>query len=134
VLNEGSLVWDGPAGDVDWTETSALPRALSGWFSEVPLWVDLRRLRTPAELSLGNPLFLDAVATLAAPLHGEAKDALVGEDVRLHRRASRLTSSSAIRAGPRGGQPALVAPWPICRGSNGIYGLPHVVAGSPDGR
>ncbi len=37
-----------------------------------------------------NSQFRSAVADLAAPMHGVAKDELEGEDIRQHRRARRL--------------------------------------------
>jgi hypothetical protein len=85
-LTEGSIAWDQARGDFDWEKTDALPPELAGKFSTEPLYVDLRWARTAEDLSLRNPQFLDAVATLAAPLHGKPKDILTGEDVRWHRR------------------------------------------------
>ncbi|MFD7307128.1 hypothetical protein [Promicromonospora sp. NPDC059942] len=85
VRTGGEIVWDDAAGDFDWDRTTALPRALRGWFAEEPQWVDLEV--PPGRLSLRDSVFLDAVATLAAPLHGRAKDDLLGEDVAQHRRA-----------------------------------------------
>src|SRR4051794_6060078 len=40
VLSDGEIVWDSAAGDFDWEHTTALPRSLSRWFTEEPLWVD----------------------------------------------------------------------------------------------
>ena len=85
VRTAGEIVWDPAAGDFDWERTTALPRALSGWFTEEPQWVDLPS--GSGGLSLRDPAFQDAVATLAASLHGRPKEDLLGEDVRQHRSA-----------------------------------------------
>lgn len=84
----GEIVWDHAAGDFDWARTTALPAALRGWFTDEPLWIDLSGARQAA--SLADPVFKDAIATLAATLHGRSKDDLLGEDVRQHRRARRF--------------------------------------------
>ena len=42
-----------------------------------------------------DPRFREAVADVAAPLHGRAKDDLIGEDVRQHRRTVRLVRGAA---------------------------------------
>lgn len=88
VRTGGNIVWDSAAEDFDWAETTALPPALSGWFTEEPQWIDLEVRRD--QLSLRDSTFLDAIATLAAPLHGRPKEELLGEDVQQHRRAQRF--------------------------------------------
>ncbi len=94
VLTDGELAWDDDANDFDWTRTDALPRTLSRCFPEEPRWIDLRWARDEENLSLRNPRFRDALAELAAPLHGRPKDELIGEDVRQHRRAVRLARAA----------------------------------------
>ena len=89
-LSDGELVWDEAAGDFDWERTSALPETLRGAFAEEPRWVDLRWARTASDLSLSHAQFRDAVAELAAPLHGVPKDELASEEVVQHRRTVRL--------------------------------------------
>ena len=89
-LTEGELEWDAARGDFDWARTTSLPRALEGVFVEEPRWADLRWARSAVRLSLRDVAFRDSVADLAAPLHGRAKDELLGDDVRLHRQARRL--------------------------------------------
>jgi len=94
VLTDGEVVWDAGAKDFDWSRTSALPETLRGVFAEEPRHLDLRWARTGEHLSLSHPRFRDCVAELAAPLHHRAKDELVGEDVREHRRTVRLTRAT----------------------------------------
>jgi WD40 repeat protein len=68
-------------------------------FPEEPLYLDLRWAHKQAHLSLSHPGFRDAVADLAAALRGCAKDAIIGEDVRQHRRTLRIAwSATAILA------------------------------------
>jgi WD40 repeat protein len=86
VLTGGEIAWDPKARDFDWTKTTALPPNLAGVYEEMPLFSDLRWAQGLEDLSLRHPQFLDEVANLAATLHGREKDAMVGEDVRQHRR------------------------------------------------
>jgi WD40 repeat protein len=88
-LTDGELVWDSSTSDFDWATTTALPAVLRGVFTEEPRFIDLRWARAEQQLSLAHPRFRDCVADLAAPLHGRAKDELIGEDVRQHRRTRR---------------------------------------------
>src|SRR4051812_2421951 len=88
VLTAGELLWEGD--DVDWSTTTSLPPALGEAFSEEPRYVDLRWARSDAQVAPRDARFRNAVADLAAPLHGRSKDDLLGEDVRQHRRALRL--------------------------------------------
>ncbi|MFI9781174.1 toll/interleukin-1 receptor domain-containing protein [Streptomyces sp. NPDC051956] len=83
------MAWDADLGDFDWQRTTALPRCLKGRFRQEPNAVLLGRARTKPELSLRDPEFRTAVATLAAPLRGVPKDRLIGEDVRQYRRTRR---------------------------------------------
>jgi WD40 repeat protein len=84
-VTEGTVAWDEAANDFDWHRTTALPEQLSGWFTAEPLWVDLTWARRET-LSLRHTRFRDAVATLAATVHGMPKEDLEGQDVRRHRR------------------------------------------------
>ncbi|MER6406252.1 toll/interleukin-1 receptor domain-containing protein [Streptomyces viridosporus] len=87
-LSDGRIVWDQTAGDFDWGRTTALPPGLRGAFETEPLWVDLRPFRDTDDRSMAPGTdFRDKVVTLAAPLHGLAKDALDSEDLRMQRRA-----------------------------------------------
>jgi WD40 repeat protein len=86
VLTDGAISWDDTMGDFDWEKTTALPTSLRGAFTQEPRWIDLSWARTAEHVSLKNVTFQNQVADLAAPLHGRAKDDLVGEDVRQHQR------------------------------------------------
>ncbi|XVU28234.1 TIR domain-containing protein [Actinoplanes sp. CA-054009] len=95
VVTDGEWDWDEARGD--FTEgSSAVPPALRGVFSEEPFFLDLRWARGTEHLSLRHSRFRDAIAQLAAPMHGVSKDELEGEDVRQHRRARRLLSGAAV--------------------------------------
>lgn len=85
ILTEGELIWDDSIKNFDWDKTTSLPGKLKNWFKDEPLYLDFRWARTTEDLSLRNPLFLDKIATLAAPLHGKSKNDLIGEDVRSYR-------------------------------------------------
>lgn len=93
-ISAGTVRWDGAAADFDWTHTSALPRAVSGLLDDEPRIVDLSWARVAREQELGSERFREALADLAAPLHGRPKDELLGEDVRQHRRTIRLARAA----------------------------------------
>jgi WD40 repeat protein len=93
-LTDGQIHWAGT--DFDWCRTDAVPRLLSGVFSDEPLWVDLRKLRpaSTSETSAGPPPRLgDIVAEFAAPIHGRDKDTMVGEHLSRQRRTRRLVQA-----------------------------------------
>ena len=94
VLTDGDLHWDEERPGFDWETTTAVPRVLDGVFAEEPRWTDLRWARTREQLSLRDPRFREAVADIAAPLHGRQKDELIGEEIRQHRRTVRLAASA----------------------------------------
>jgi WD40 repeat protein len=94
VLTDGALEWDRSSAAFDPSRTNALPEPLMRAFAEEPLYLDLRWARGENELSLKHPGFLQAVAELAASMHGRSKEELVGEDIRLHRRTRRLARSA----------------------------------------
>ena len=93
VLTDGEWQWDSEAADFT-AESTAVPAALRGVFAEEPLFLDLRWARDDLHLSLQHVRFRDAIAQLAAPMHGMSKDDLEGEDVRQHRRARRLSATA----------------------------------------
>lgn len=96
VLTEGELRWSEEQVDFDWSITDAVPRQLAGRFTDQPLYLDLRWARDDTDLSLHNPRFLDAIAQIAAPMHGRSKDELVGEDVRQHKRTRVVVRSVGL--------------------------------------
>ncbi len=99
VLTGGAMVWDRAAGAFDPSSTTALPAMLMRTFPEEPLYLDLRWTHSQADLSLRHPGFRDAVAELAAGLRGCAKDEIIGEDIRQHRRTLHIAwSAGAILA------------------------------------
>jgi WD40 repeat protein len=85
VLTEGELFWV-PGHGVDRTRTNALPEPLYDAFDGEPRYVDLRWARTDGQPGQRDTRFRDALADLAAPLHGRSKDEMLGEEVRQHKR------------------------------------------------
>ncbi|HEX8115165.1 MAG TPA: toll/interleukin-1 receptor domain-containing protein [Kofleriaceae bacterium] len=113
VLTDGELKWEG--ADFDWSQTTSLPRlldfpelageaplSLEQRFGSEPGWVDMKALRDQAlrdaaSVSLGNLAFREAVAALAAPLHGKRKPDLLDEDqdnARRSRRTRRIVTAA----------------------------------------
>jgi WD40 repeat protein len=103
ILTGGELVWDDKNHDFDWDRTDALPRCLRGRFAGEPLWVDFRWARLEQNLTLKHEAFRDAVATVAAELHGMSKRDLVGEDLRQYRKFVRAKRIAMV------GGPVLLA-------------------------
>jgi WD40 repeat protein len=95
VVTDGEWAWDAARGDFA-EDSTAVPAALRGVFTEEPFFLDLRWARGSEHLSLHHSRFRDAIAQLAAPMHGLSKDELEGEDVRQHRRAKRLRSGAVV--------------------------------------
>lgn len=88
VATSDRLRWDKQAGD--WAEGAPVPPSLRGAFRTEPLWADLtgvhadrRGVRVPDE----------DLASMAAPLRGVDRDALIGEHLRQHRRTMRVVRS-----------------------------------------
>jgi WD40 repeat protein len=86
-LTVGAWDWDSAAGRLI---GDAVPERLAAAIAEEPRHLDLRWAHDEADLDLRNSGFRSAIADLAAPMHGVAKDELEGEDIRQHRRARRL--------------------------------------------
>ncbi len=80
VVTDGTWEWDGAAGDFTPAST-AVPEALRGALVAEPRHLDVRWARSETDLDLRNSQFRSAVADLAAPMHGVAKDELEGEDI-----------------------------------------------------
>src|SRR4051794_17376332 len=95
VVTDGEWAWDETLGDFS-EDSTAVPAALRGVFAEEPIFLDLRWARGREQLTLQHSRFRDAIAQLAAPMHGVSKDELEGEDVRQHRRARRLRLGAAV--------------------------------------
>ena len=94
-LTDGEICWDESRNDFDWTRTTALPSAFAGRFPDgEPLWVDLRPY-SYAKPTLDDPNFQDAVATLAATIHGKSKSDLFGEELRQQRKFARVRNAVA---------------------------------------
>ncbi len=96
VVADGSIGWDEANGDFGWSATDCLPGALKGQFKDVPTWLDLRPFERKA-VTLRDPAFLDAVATLSSSLTGKDKATLTGEDRR--KQKTRLALATAAIAG-----------------------------------
>ncbi len=101
VQTSGEIAWDGDADDFDMEASTSVPEGLRGVYSgqgSEPLWLDLRWAAHPhdEDLDLRHTRFRDAIATLAAPIHGKPKDELEGEDVRQHRRLVRLRRAAIV--------------------------------------
>ena len=94
VVTDGHWQWDEATGDFT-GDSDAVPPALHGVFGDEPRHLDLRWAHDEKQLDLNNGRFRNAVAEVAAPLHGRSKDEIEGEDVRQHRRTVRTAWSAA---------------------------------------
>ncbi len=90
VLTDGEIEWDAARADFDPIRSTALPPVLFGRFTDEPRYLDLRWARREDQLDPRHGRFRTAVAQLAAPMHGVARDELESEDLRQHRRTLRL--------------------------------------------
>ena len=93
VLTSGTMIWD-PDKNAFSDDSDAAPEALRALLESEPRYVDLAWAATEPDLTLSNPRFREAVADVAAPLHGVSKDQLIGEDIRQHKRSVRLRRSA----------------------------------------
>ena len=93
VLADGTCLWDMDVND--WAaDATAVPEALRGAFDAEPRWVDATwTADQPLERRDGR--LVDLLAELAAPVQGTTKDAIVGEELRQHRRTVRTAVSAA---------------------------------------
>ena len=97
VLTSGEVAWDDAAKDFDYEQSTAVNEAMRGIYAgqeSEPLYLDLRWTKEipggEKDLDLHNARFRSDIATLAAPIHGKAKDELEGEDIRQFKLARRL--------------------------------------------
>lgn len=89
VLTDGSIVWSDATANFDWSRTDAVPNTTDAYFKQEPTWLDLTWIRKE-QLSIRDPRFLDAIASLSAAIRNIDKDALIGQDVAEHRKAKRF--------------------------------------------
>lgn len=95
VVTDGSLAWDNRTGDFS-PQSSAVPRALFGAFTEEPRWLDLSWAKQQEHLTVRNARLSDQLASLAAVLHEISKDELVGEYDRQYRRSRRVIAAVLV--------------------------------------
>ena len=90
VVTGGKATWcskvDGESGA---HTKSSFPDVLVDAFPNEPRFIDLR-WAADRRIATSDPRFQDAIADLAAPLHDQPKDDLIGEDLRQHRKLVRL--------------------------------------------
>jgi WD40 repeat protein len=99
ILTDGDVVWDDNKNDFDWGKTNALPETLTGKFTSEPNFIDFRQFKLAGTYNLRDPLFLDNILSIAAPLHGKSKEEFGGEDVRQHRITKLITWSAGLLIG-----------------------------------
>ncbi len=94
VLADGTCDWDPDHND--WSPTAtAVPPPLRGAFDGEPRWVDATWTATHPDLTRRDGRFLDLLAELAAPVQHTTKDAIVGEELKQHRRTVRTVTAAA---------------------------------------
>ncbi len=96
IVTDGDLVWDQQHDRLDPLGSTAIPPALATAFLAEPRWVDLRWARSDVDLDLRNTRFRAAVADVAAPLRGVAKDDLESEEILQHRRTVRTAVAAGV--------------------------------------
>jgi WD40 repeat protein len=89
-LTDGELQWGTASAGFDPSHSTTVPSALRHAVRDEPRHLDLRWARDETALDLRNSRFRAAIADLAAPMHGIAKDELESEDIRQHRRTLRV--------------------------------------------
>ncbi|MGH7506303.1 MAG: hypothetical protein ACRELX_11660, partial [Longimicrobiales bacterium] len=94
VITDGEAEWDDARNTFDAERSSAIPLVLRSAFPHEPGYLDLRWATREERLTLRIPAFRDAVAELAAAVHGRSKDDLDSEDVRQHRKTRRIARAA----------------------------------------
>ncbi|CAN1509728.1 Toll/interleukin-1 receptor homology (TIR) domain containing protein [Mycobacteriaceae bacterium] len=87
VLAGGKLDWSDAAGG--FTPDSSVPPALQRAFAEEPRWIDMTWFDDPDSAGNADPRFQERVADLAAPVRGVDRDALIGANLKEHRKTMR---------------------------------------------
>lgn len=95
VLTDGDLVWDADRNRYDANRTTALPPTALASLTTEPKYVDLRWIEdVEKHANMSDARFVDAIATIAADLHGSSKDEIAGADVRAFRRTRRVAQAA----------------------------------------
>ena len=89
IVTDGEWQWDSERATFSDT-SNAVPESLRHRFTDEPRHLDLRGVQSDHDLNIRSAGFRNAIAELAAPMHGVAKDELEGEDIKQHRRTIRL--------------------------------------------
>ena len=94
VLADGTCLWDTAAGD--WAvDATAVPAPLRHAFDGEPRWVDATWTAGQSQLARRDGRLIELLAEIAAPVQGTTKDAIVGEELRQHRRTVRTAVTAA---------------------------------------
>ncbi len=96
VVTSGELHWDQKKAAFDRRRSNCIPsRALAVWKGE-PRWVDLRWIDNDQVFSARDVRFRDAIADIAATVHGVAKDEIASDEVRQHKRTIRTVVAAGL--------------------------------------
>lgn len=96
VQASGEISWDYGTNEFSISPSSAIPKSLIGAYREEPRWIDMRWFSESPELASADPRFDERLADIAATVRGVPRDRLVGENVKLHRRAMRLARFAVV--------------------------------------
>lgn len=88
----GTIGWD-RVRDTFTGDTNCIPPSLASAYREEPRWIDLTWWDDVPD-GRSDPRFLERVADLSAAIREVDRDALIGEDVRQHRRTRRLSRAA----------------------------------------
>jgi WD40 repeat protein len=93
-LTAGEILWSGQ--DFDWQKTTAVPACLKGAFKSEPLYADFRALKADGKYRNSDLAYRSTLLDVASPLLGRPKGDLDSEDLRLHRRAERISFAAVF--------------------------------------
>ncbi len=85
----GHIQWDNSSTQIDWNQTTALPRMLQKALRSTPYITSIADQNIMKDLSLKNDLFKEKIAGLASEITGISKKELYGKDLEEHRKAKR---------------------------------------------